>query len=138
MRHILRLCVFTGAMAALYGLPPSASTSSNQALAQISVVVPGGNRAYYSGYSSHYNRGYQSRYGQRGYAGYGSGPYGYGSTTFRYRATAPLGYRHDTAQSLYYRSLRLRSGTGTYRRIYVPPTARYYSPYGSGGGYRGY
>ena len=146
MRHILRLCVFAGAMAALFGLPPLASTTSNQALAQITVVVPGVNRSYYNGYSSHYNRGYV----QHGYTVYGNGPYGYGSTTYGYRSTAPFGfrssagygYRHGTSQSLYYRDLRLHGGTGTYRRIYIPPTTRYYSPYGYGGGYgagyRGY
>lgn len=145
MTHILRPCVFAGAMAVLYGLPPLASTTSNQALAQVTFVVPGVNRSYYNGYS--YNPG---GYVQHGYTGYGSGPYGYGSTTYGYQSTAPFGYRssagygyrYGASQSLYYRAQRLRGGAGTYRRIYIAPTTRYYSPYGYGGGYgagyRGY
>lgn len=134
MTHtILRPCVIAGAMAALYGLPPLPSITSNQAFAQQTFVVPRVSRSY-NAYSSPY-RGYQGGYVQHGYTGYGSGPYGYGSTTYGYRSAAP--YRYGTSQSLHYRGLRLHGGTATYRRIYVPPTTRYYSPYGYGGGYRG-
>jgi hypothetical protein len=143
MTQIIRLCMFAGALAAVYGLPPLASTSSNQAVAQITIVVPGVNRSYYNGYS--YNHGYQSMYDRRAYTGYGRGPYGYGSPTmFRNRSTAPFGnqysraygYQRGASQSLYYRGVRLRGGT--YQPIYNPNTTRYYSPYGYGYGYGGY
>jgi hypothetical protein len=145
MTHVIRLCVFAGALAAVYGLPPLASTTSNQAVAQISIVVPGVNRSYYNGYSPHYNRGYLSVYGRRAYTGYGSGPYGYGSPTmFGNRSTTRFGnqysrvygYQRGTSQSLYYRGVRLHGGT--YQPIYNPNTTRYYSPYGYGDGYGGY
>ena len=145
MTYVFRLFVLAGALAAVYGLPPLASTTSHQAVAQITVVVPGVNRSYYSGYRSYYNGGYHSAYGRRAYTGYGSGPYGYGSTAmYRHGSTAPFGYQSSavygyprgTSQSFYYRDMRLHGGA--YRRVYNPNATRFYSPYGYRGGYRGF
>jgi len=143
MKRITRLSILVAVTAAGVCLTLA---FSNEAVAQITITVPGANRSHYNGYSSYYNRGYEGGYVQHGYTGYGGGPYGYGSTTYGYRSTAPFGYRPSaeygyrgsTSRSLYDRRLRLHGGTGSYRSIYIPPTTRYYSPYGYGGGYRGY
>lgn len=148
MTHAIHLLAIAGAMAAVFGLPPLASTASNQTVAQITISEPGVTRSYYNGYRPRYDSRYASGNGRSGYTGYGNGPYGYGSsTTYGYRSSTPFGYRSSisyeypssgaygdrigTSYRLYYRGVRLRGGT--YRPVYNPNNDRFYSPYGYGG-----
>jgi hypothetical protein len=110
-----------------------ALTVSNEAVAQGS-RSPGITHAYY-GYGGGYVRGYGNwsrgyGSGSYGYTGYGNGPYGFeSSNVYEYRSTGGYGDSNGTSYDLYYPNLRFDGGT--YRRIYIPNNARFYSPYGN-------
>ncbi len=123
-----RFSALAGAMAATFCLVGPATTTSNEAIAQL-IVAPGTVRSHHDGY----NAAYEIRYGYGGnaYTGYGSGPYGYGYGSpipYGYRPPAGYGYRSGTTRDLYY------GGGGTFgeprRAIYRPTNSRFYSPYG--------
>ena len=121
-----RLPALAGAMAAAFCLFGPATTTSNEAVAQL-VVVPGMTRSHHDGYNAAYDGRYG--YGANGYTGYGSGPYVYGSPVpYGYRSSAGYRYRSGITRDLYY------GGRGSHdasrRAIYRPTNARFYSPYG--------
>ncbi|HUG93416.1 MAG TPA: hypothetical protein VML55_21435 [Planctomycetaceae bacterium] len=139
--HFAALAGATGAAFCLATLSPAASNTAAAQIVFRSGQTHGGTQAYYHGYGTGYNArfgtGHNARFGNRygygtgfnsgfaqrssmygsryGYTGYGGGPYGYGSSSlFVSPSLGGYGYR---------------SG-GTYRSIYNPNTATYYSPYG--------
>jgi hypothetical protein len=136
MTRITRIFLMAAVMAAAISLTPSIS---NEAVAQITISVPGVTRSYYNGYGTHYRPAIGYRHSGRAYSAYGNGPYGYGSAvpfgypSSGYPYSGGYGFRTGTSYSTYFGGSYLRGGS--YRPVYVPHSTRYYVPYGYG--YRG-
>ena len=151
MTRNIRLGAIT-TMAAAFCLATLALMASNEAAAQRWGRSPGMFNTNYGGYAygnpayaypsySYPAYAYPSYgYGNQGYTGYGMGPYGYGSTTvysypsstvYTYPSSSGYGYGNSGSYNLYYRPVPYNDGT--YRRMYIPGNAGFYSPYGNGG-----
>ena len=136
MSRITRRFLLAAVTAAAIWLTPAIS---NEAVAQITITVPGVSRSYYNGYTANSRPGYGYRNNQRAYTGYGYGTYGYGSAIpygnpyYGYPYSGGYGFR-GTSFSTYNGGAYFRSGV--YRPVYNPYSTRYFVPYGYG--YRGF